>query len=510
MYCPCSRTIAAVQMVVIILRVTTGGDSLRSGRGHLPAAAIHTAAGLAGSDRNNRAIHFFQRVLLMLIGVDRECQVKTAAGTLRGSCPFGRIILRFGNTWYVWDFSAACGATCDFLAHQRYDLPRVACGRVVNVSVVTVFAGLHGNATFQFLGSGNVSLCRVAVGIVFDNPLLSFIVDFADKVRLFSIRAHNDRLAVQHIQTQLAEAAPNVDLVCIVIAGGVLAGFKAGYMRKAIGRTTFWLAVQAVAAAVGLLAVEPDKPSTALFGDAGNLAGGIRRGRPCRKSCNAVVFVKLRRGRIFRQLHMDGFLQLLAIWGCVDKLRGEIGRGFHIESCGCCRLLCVGLVQDLSQLGLVGGDEVIVGGRIAEKFYAIRQDDFGCRTVCGIFRLHQQRNDCIVGIGRFADSDVAFVCVQRICIHVGILTVVQVGPPRGNADFCLAGCHRQTHAAEVAAGRCIRQIVVQIFGNLRKVWGYAVRNFGNKCICYLWRGNLIGRGSRDHCAAHGTRHECRR
>lgn len=26
-------------------------------------------------------------------------------------------------------------------------------------------------------------------------------------------------LAVQHIQTQLAEAAPNVDLVCIVIAG---------------------------------------------------------------------------------------------------------------------------------------------------------------------------------------------------------------------------------------------------------------------------------------------------
>lgn len=54
-------------------------------------------------------------------------------------------------------------------------------------------------------------------------------------------------LAVQHIQTQLAEAAPNVDLVCIVIAGGVLAGFKAGYMRKAIGRTTFWLAVQAVA-----------------------------------------------------------------------------------------------------------------------------------------------------------------------------------------------------------------------------------------------------------------------
>ena len=295
-------------MVVVVQCVAAGGNSLRSGRGHLPAAAIHAAAGLAGSDRNNRAIYFFQRVLLMLIGVDRECQVKTAAGTLRGSCPFGRIILRFGNTWYVWDFSAACGATCDFLAHQRYDLPRVACGRVVNVSVVTVFAGLHGNATFQFLGSGNVSLCRVAAGIVFDNPLLGFIVDFADKVRLFSIRAHNDRLAVQHIQTQLAEAAPNVDLVCIVIAGGVLAGFKAGYMRKAIGRTTFWLAVQAVAAAVGLLAVEPDKPSTALFGNAGNFAGGIGRSRTGCECCNTVIGIKLRRGCFIRQLYMNRFL----------------------------------------------------------------------------------------------------------------------------------------------------------------------------------------------------------
>ena len=291
-------------MVVVVQCVAAGGNSLRSGRGHLPAAAIHTAAGLAGSDRNNRAIYFFQRVLLMLIGVDRECQVKTAAGTLRGSCPFGRIILRFGNTWYVWDFSA----TCDFLAHQRYDLPRVACGRVVNVSVVTVFAGLHGNATFQFLGSGNVSLCRVAVGIVFDNPLLGFIVDFTDEVGLFIVCAHGDRFVVQHIETQLTEAAPNVDLVGVMVAWGVLAGLKARHMVKNIGRAAIGLTVQTMTATIGFLAVEPNKPSAALFGNAGDFAGGIGRGRTSCECCNTIIGIKLRRSCFIRQLYMNRFL----------------------------------------------------------------------------------------------------------------------------------------------------------------------------------------------------------
>ena len=43
----------------------------------------------------------------------------------------------------------------------------------------------------------------------------------------------------------------------------------------------------------------------------------------------------------------------------------------QIQPCGRRRLLGVGLVQDFCLLGLIGGDEVIVGGRIAEKFRCV-------------------------------------------------------------------------------------------------------------------------------------------
>lgn len=177
---------------------------------------------------------------------------------------------------------------------------------------------------------------------------------------------------------------------------------------------------------------------------------------PKGKCSNAVVCIKLRRGGFIRQLHMEGFLQLFAIRGGVDKLCGEVGRCFHIQPCGRRRLLGVGLVQDFCLLDLIGGDEVIVGGRIAEKFHTVRQDNFGCCTICWIFRLHQQRNHRIVEIRTFTDNDGCFILAQCIRIHVGIHTIVQVGHPRRNADFGFAGCHRQTHAADVTAGRCIR------------------------------------------------------
>ena len=52
---------------------------------------------------------------------------------------------------------------------------------------------------------------------------------------------------------------------------------------------------------------------------------------------------------------------------------------------------------------------------------------------------------------------------------MGIYAVIQVRNPRGDTDFCFAGCHGQTHAAKVTAGRRVRQIVVKILGNLHKV-----------------------------------------
>ena len=59
---PCGRTIATVEVKTVILRVTACGNGLRCGRTHLPAAAVHAAAGPAGRDGNDRPVHLFQRV----------------------------------------------------------------------------------------------------------------------------------------------------------------------------------------------------------------------------------------------------------------------------------------------------------------------------------------------------------------------------------------------------------------------------------------------------------------
>ena len=309
---PCGRTVAAVEVKVVIRRVTACSNGLRCGRGHLPAAAVHAAACPAGRDGNDCAVHLFQRVQLNLVGVDSECQIKAAAGSLGGSRPRSRIILRLRNTRHIRDLSAAR----NFFTDQRHNLPRIPCGRVIDVGVVAVFPGLRICTVYQFFCSSNIGLRRVAVGIVFHDPLLGFIVKTAKDVRLFFaafriiFKACHNRTVIQHIQTQLAKTAPDVDLICIVVAGGILAGFKAGHMREAVGGAALGLAVQAVAAAVGFLTVEPNQPCAALFGNTGDFAGGIRRSRPCSIGGNAVIAgvgIHLCGCSILADLYMDRF-----------------------------------------------------------------------------------------------------------------------------------------------------------------------------------------------------------
>ena len=312
MHRPCGRTVTAVEVKTIILRVTACGNGLCPGRGHLPAAAVHAAAGPAGRDGNDRPVHLFQRVQLVLVSVDSECQIKAAAGSLGGSCPRSGIVLRFRNTRHIRDLSAAR----DFLTNQRHNLPRIPCGRVIDVGVVAVFPGLCLCTVYQFFCSSNIDLRRVAIGIVFHNPLLGFIVKAAKDVRPFFaafriiFKACHDRTVIQHIQTQLAKTTPDVDLVCIVVARRILAGFKAGHMREAVGGAALGLAVQAVAAAVGFLTVEPNEPCAALLGDACDFAGGIRRSRSCSIGGNAVIAgvgIHLCRCGILADLYLDRF-----------------------------------------------------------------------------------------------------------------------------------------------------------------------------------------------------------
>ena len=309
---PCGRTIAAVEVKTVILCVTACGNGLCPGRGHLPAAAFHAAAGPAGRDGNDRPVHLFQRVQLNLVGIDGERQVKAAAGSLGGSCPRSGIILRFRNTRHIRNLSAAR----NFLTDQRHNLPRIPCGRVIDVGVVAVFPGLRICTVYEFFCSSNIGLRRVAVGIVFHDPLLGFIVKTAKDVRLFFtacriiFKACHNRTVIQHIQTQLTKTAPDIDLICIVVAGGILAGFKAGYMREAVGGAALGLAVQAVAAAVGFLTVEPNQPCAALLGNTGDFAGGIRRSRSCSIDGNAVIAgvgIHLCGCSILADLYMDSF-----------------------------------------------------------------------------------------------------------------------------------------------------------------------------------------------------------
>ena len=291
MHRPCGRAVTAIQMKIVILCVTACGNGLRCGRCHLPTAAVHAAAGPAGRNGNDRPVHLFQRIQLVLVGVDGECQIKASAGALRRSCPCSGIVLRFRNTRHIRDLSAAR----NFFTDQRHNLPRIPCGRVIDVGVVAIFPGLRICTVYQFFCSSNIGLRRVAVGIVFHDPLLGFIVKTAKDVRLFFtafriiFKACHNRTVIQHIQTQLAKTTPDVDLVCIVVARRILAGFKAGHMREAVGGAALGLAVQAVAAAVGFLTVEPNQPCAALFGNAGDFAGGIRRSRPCSIGGNAVI-----------------------------------------------------------------------------------------------------------------------------------------------------------------------------------------------------------------------------
>ena len=84
---PCGRTIAAIEVKAIILRMAACGNGLRSSRSHLPTAAVHAAAGLTGRDGNDCTIHFFQRIQLVFVGVDGERQIKAAAGALCRSGP---------------------------------------------------------------------------------------------------------------------------------------------------------------------------------------------------------------------------------------------------------------------------------------------------------------------------------------------------------------------------------------------------------------------------------------
>ena len=135
MYCPTHRAIAAVVLVVIILRVTGGGKRLGPGGTHLPAASINGAAGLGGGDGDFGAVHLLTGFQTDFVGVHGESEIKTPVGGLCWSRPIGRIVFCIGN---VRDFRATAFRG-NLFAYDGDDLPGVPGGRIVDISIVAVF-----------------------------------------------------------------------------------------------------------------------------------------------------------------------------------------------------------------------------------------------------------------------------------------------------------------------------------------------------------------------------------
>ena len=77
---------------------------------------------------------------------------------------------------------------------------------------------------------------------------------------------------------KLVQAAPDANLVAVVVTGDALVCVDRGSVHIGVCRASCRLTVGTVGAAVGGFAVEPDQPSAVDLGNLGDLAACHRRG----------------------------------------------------------------------------------------------------------------------------------------------------------------------------------------------------------------------------------------
>ena len=138
--------------------------------------------------------------------------------------------------------------------------------------------------------------------------------------------------------------------------------------------------------------------------------------------------------------------------------------GFHIETGGKSRSFFVA--------GLGNGFDFICICRLALKVHenhVLRQENLRCAPIGRVFDLYHQGNDGIFFSGFPAHCNDQVICVQGFSIDMSIHTVVQVCYPFRNGNTSLTGGNGQPHATDIAAGWCIRQIVVKHLSDLAQV-----------------------------------------
>ena len=335
---PAHRAVTAIVLVVVIVGMAAGGDGLRTGGTHLPAAAVDAAAGLGRRDGDFCTIHLFADLQLLFVCIDREGQIEAAAGALSRGGPVGGIVFGVGH---IRDIRTA--AFRNFFTHNGNDLPGIPGRRVIDIGVIPVFAGIGSRSGLrslfsQRLGRGSVGLSSQTVRVIGHDPKLHVIVVAVGRsFGAFTLQPigggrSSTVLFFQQVQRKLPQTAPDIHLVGIVVTGRVLPRLQLGYIGKIIGRAAVGLAIQAVAAAVSLHAVKPDQPGAALETDRGDLAGDKRRCGPGSIGAGTSIGCGFGCRFALAQFHLQGLAQFTAVWPVVDKLHREILLGFHIET----------------------------------------------------------------------------------------------------------------------------------------------------------------------------------
>ena len=221
---PAGGRLAAVILVVAILCMAVGSDGLHACRSNGPSTSVNDAALFQRFDLYGRAVNLFTGFKLLLIHIDGIACVEAAAGRLRCGVPACVIFRDRGRDVGVH----AAGGRAD----HRHRLP--AWNRwLVNICIIVTVGSKRRGAARQLFRCGKVTAGGQAVRIMLHDPELYIVIVGVcgfQYTRLCFRAARRKggcgkfiRMPCrQHIERQLAQPAPNVHLVGIMVAGGVL------------------------------------------------------------------------------------------------------------------------------------------------------------------------------------------------------------------------------------------------------------------------------------------------
>ena len=165
---PACGCIAAVQMIIIVVRMSAGSYGLFACRADRPAAAVNAAGFGDGLDLNGRAVHFFLCFQLDLIRADSIGKIKTSAGGLGRGIPAGVVFLhnRFRLRFFLTDLRT----------NQGNGLPTCTTG-IVDIGVVAAGGGVGFHAVQQLVGRGKIDFRRGAFGKVLNDIHLHIVIN---------------------------------------------------------------------------------------------------------------------------------------------------------------------------------------------------------------------------------------------------------------------------------------------------------------------------------------------